>query len=66
MVSISVACWSSWLAVRAVRERDRANYEVYVATMNLMRPAWDQNNLERMQDLLREQREALAKNARNP
>ena len=26
--------------------------QVYVATMNLMRPTWEQNNLERLQDLL--------------
>jgi WD40 repeat protein len=40
------------LAWRVKQERDRANYEVYVATMNLMRPTWEQNNLGRMQDLL--------------
>jgi WD40 repeat protein len=40
------------LAIQVRRERDRANYEVYVADMNLMRPMWEQSNLERMDDLL--------------
>src|SRR5262249_26202258 len=40
------------LADRVTRERDRANYEVYVATMNLMAPTLDQKNLERILDLL--------------
>jgi len=40
------------LAIQVRRERDRANYEVYVATMNLMRPTWEQNNVQRIQDLL--------------
>src|SRR5262249_39727377 len=50
---IGALAWNNArLADRAARERDRANYEVYVATMNLMRPTWDQNNLERMLELL--------------
>jgi WD40 repeat protein len=50
---IGTLAWNNArLADRAARERDRANYEVYVATMNLMRPTWDQNNLERLLDLL--------------
>jgi WD40 repeat protein len=40
------------LAWKAMTERDRANYEVYVATMNLMRPTWEQNNVERMREML--------------
>src|SRR5262249_11970722 len=40
------------LANRVTRERDRANYEVYVATLGLLRPTWEQNNIERMLDLL--------------
>jgi WD40 repeat protein len=40
------------LAWKAVQERNRANYEVYVATMNLLGPTFEQNNLVRMQDLL--------------
>ncbi len=52
LVAAAILAVIAWLAVRATRERDRANYEVYVATMNLMGPTWAQNNLERMQDLL--------------
>src|SRR5262249_39641467 len=50
---IGALAWNNArLADRAARERDRANYEVYVATMNLMGPTWEQNNLERMLELL--------------
>lgn len=40
------------LAWRAIAERNRANYEVYVATMNVMGTTWEQNNIDRMRELL--------------
>src|SRR5207244_75666 len=52
LVAAAVLAVIGWLAWTATQERNRANYEVYVATMNLMGPIWEQNNLERMQDLL--------------
>jgi WD40 repeat protein len=55
-VVIAIIGFLAWnnarLAEQARQERDRANYEVYVASMNLMRPLWEQQNLERVQDLL--------------
>jgi WD40 repeat protein len=52
VVAAAVVAVIGWLAWTAMRERDRANYEVYVATMNVMGPTWEQNNLERMLALL--------------
>jgi WD40 repeat protein len=58
LVAAAIVAVIAWLAVKATRERDRANYEVYVATMNLMRPMWEQNNIERMIDLLESTKES--------
>jgi WD40 repeat protein len=52
LVAAVIVAVIAWLAVTATRERDRANYEVYVATMNLMHSTWEQNNLDRLKELL--------------
>ncbi len=52
----ALAVKNARLAEEARRERDRANYEVYVATMNLMRPTWDQHNIGRLRELLESMR----------
>lgn len=52
LVSAAVIAVVAGLAIKARYERDRANYEVYVANMNLMPTIWEQNNLERMHELL--------------
>ena len=52
LVAAVVLAAIAGLAWKARSERDRANYEVYVASMNLMRPTWEQNNLEHVQELL--------------
>ncbi|MBI3721100.1 MAG: hypothetical protein HY248_00980, partial [Fimbriimonas ginsengisoli] len=57
LVAAAVIAVIAGLAVKARAERDRANYEVYVATMNLMPPIWEQNNLERMHELLESTRD---------
>jgi WD40 repeat protein len=52
LVAAAIVAVIAWLTVRATQERDRANYEVYVATMNLMPPIWEQNNIGRLRELL--------------
>jgi WD40 repeat protein len=61
LVAVIVLAVIAALALRAVRERDRANYEVYVATMNLMRPTWEQNNVSRLDELLESVRNSPAR-----
>jgi WD40 repeat protein len=51
-VAVVVLAVIAALALRAVRERRRADYEVYVASMNLMRPVWEEHNIERIRRLL--------------
>jgi len=61
LVAAVVLAVIAFLAIRAVHERDRANYEVYVADMNLMPSIWAQNNIERIETLLDATRENPAR-----
>jgi WD40 repeat protein/tRNA A-37 threonylcarbamoyl transferase component Bud32 len=45
---------STWQAIRATRERDNARHLLYVAKMNLAQQAWEQNNIERLRQMLAE------------
>jgi WD40 repeat protein len=42
----------TWQWRRAERERDAAQLNLYVANMNLVAPAWEQNNARRVRELL--------------
>lgn len=44
----------TWQWQRAQRERDAAEHNLYVANMNLTRPAWEQNNIQGLRKLLDE------------
>jgi WD40 repeat protein len=61
LVAAAVLAVIAALAWKAARERDRANYEVYVATMNLMRPMWERNDVEGIQRLLESMRDNPAR-----
>jgi WD40 repeat protein len=52
LVAAAVVALIGWLGWKATQERDRANYEVYVATMNLMDSLWQKNNIGRVRELL--------------
>ena len=44
----------TWQWRRAERERDAAEHNLYVANMNLAKPAWQQNNVKALRKLLDE------------